>query len=37
MKTAYKLTRLAKAIEEEFAFYQEKMQSIIHEFGEKDS
>ena len=34
MKTAYRLTQLAKAIDEELQFYREKLQSIIQQFGE---
>lgn len=36
IKTAYRLTKLAKAIEEEITFYREKIQSIIKEYGEVD-
>ena len=36
MKTAYRLARLAKAIEDELQFYREKLQAIIHEYGEMD-
>lgn len=36
-KTAYKLAKLSKAVEEELSFYKEKMQEIIYEYGEKDS
>lgn len=34
MKTAYRLTQLAKAIDGELQFYREKLQSIIQQFGE---
>jgi hypothetical protein len=33
IKTAYKLSRLNKAIETEMQFYREKLQAIITEFG----
>lgn len=36
IKTAYKLTKLATAIEAEADFYREKLQSIIQEYGMKD-
>ena len=36
MKTAYRLARLAKAIEDELQFYREKLQAIIREYGEMD-
>lgn len=36
VKTAYKLTKLATAIEVESDFYREKLQSIIQEYGMKD-
>lgn len=36
MKTAYRLTQLAKAIDEELQFYREKLQEIIKEYGEMD-
>lgn len=36
IKTAYRLTKLAKAIEEEINFYREKLQTIIQEYGEVD-
>ena len=36
MKTAYRLAQLAKAVEGELAFYREKVQTIINEYGEKD-
>lgn len=36
MKTAYRLAQLAKAVEEELAFYREKVQMIINEYGEKN-
>jgi hypothetical protein len=36
IKTAYRLTTLAKAIENELQFYREKLQSIIQEYGEFD-
>jgi hypothetical protein len=36
MKTAYRLTQLARAIEEEMQFYRDKLQAIIEEFGEMD-
>lgn len=36
MKTAYRLARLAKTIEEEIQFYREKFQTILQEYGEKD-
>ena len=35
-KTAYKLSKLAKAIEDEVAFYREKMNELINEYGQKD-
>ena len=35
-KTAYKLSKLSKAIEDEVAFYREKMQELIDEYGQKD-
>ena len=35
LKTTYKFTRLMKRAEEEIAFYQEKFQEIIAEYGEK--
>jgi hypothetical protein len=35
-KTAYKLSKLSKAIEDEVAFYREKMQELINEYGQKD-
>lgn len=35
LKTTYKFTRLMKRAEEEVAFYQEKFQEIIAEYGEK--
>lgn len=36
IKTAYKLNRLARAIDVEVKFYQEKFQEILNEYGEKD-
>lgn len=33
MKTAYKLAQLARAIEQEVQFYQEKMRTFITEYG----
>ena len=35
-KTAYKLSKLATAIETEIGFYREKMQEIANEYGQKD-
>lgn len=35
-KTAYKLSKLSKAIEDEVVFYREKMQEIINEYGQRD-
>lgn len=34
--TAYKLTKLAAAVDTEINFYREKLQSIIEEFSQKD-
>lgn len=36
IKTAYKLNQLARAIDTEVKFYQEKFQEILNEYGEKD-
>ena len=36
LKTAYKFTRLIRRAEEELAFYQQKFQEIIAEYGDKD-
>lgn len=36
LKTTYKLARLMKRTEEELAFYQQKFNEIIEEFGEKE-
>lgn len=36
MKTAYKLAQLARAIETEMEFYREKLQTIIHAYGQID-
>jgi predicted transposase YdaD len=36
IKTAYRLARLAKVIEEEVQFYREKFQVILQEYGEKN-
>lgn len=36
IKTAYKLAKLASAIEKEISFYQEKLRSIILEYAELD-
>jgi predicted transposase YdaD len=36
IKTAYRLARLAKVIEEEVQFYREKFQAILQEYGEKN-
>lgn len=36
MKTAYKLTQLAKAIDGELQFYREKLQAIIQEYAVLD-
>lgn len=35
-KTAYKLSKLSKAIEGEVAFYREKMNELINEYGLRD-
>jgi hypothetical protein len=35
-KILYKLSNLAKAIDEKTAFYREKLQEVLHEFGELD-
>ncbi len=35
-KVLYKLSNLAKAIDEQTAFYREKFQEILHEYGELD-
>jgi hypothetical protein len=35
-KVLYKLSTLSKAIEEKTAFYREKFQEILQEYGEKD-
>ena len=35
LKTTYKFTRLMKRAEEEVAFYQQKFQEIVAEYGEK--
>lgn len=37
IKTAYKFMKLIKAIEEEEAFFNDKMKEIILEYGKKDS
>lgn len=34
--TAYKLTKLAKAVETEIDFYRNKLQAIINEYSQKD-
>ena len=36
LKTTYKFARLMKRTEEELAFYQQKFNEIIEEFGEKE-
>lgn len=36
IRTAYKLNQLARAIDVEVKFYQEKFQEILNEYGEKD-
>jgi hypothetical protein len=36
LKTTYKFTRLMKRAEEEIAFYQEKFQEIVAEYGVKE-
>lgn len=36
MKTSYKLAQLFKVIEEKFGFYQNQINLIITEYGEKD-
>ena len=36
IKTAYKLNKLTKAIDNEITFYREKLQAIINEFAELD-
>lgn len=36
VKVAYKFAQLARAIEKEHLFYQEKLQEIIQEYGEKN-
>lgn len=36
IKTAYKLSKLIKTIEEEDQFYRTKFQELIEEYGEKD-
>lgn len=36
LKTSYKFARLMRRVEEEVAFYQEKFQEIIEEYGVKE-
>ena len=36
IKTAYKLTKLTKAIESELSFYREKLQAIIKQYAQLD-
>lgn len=36
IKISYKLSKLARAIEQEKTFYQSKVQEIIEEYGERD-
>lgn len=36
IKTAYRLAQLNRAIENELQFYQDKVQSILQEYGEHD-
>ena len=37
LKTAFKLSNLAKEVENKTQFYQEKFQEIVNEYGEKDA
>ena len=36
IKTAYRLTKLTKAIENELSFYREKLQAIINQYAQLD-
>ena len=36
MKVSYNIARLAKAVEQELAFYREKFTEIVREYGDKD-
>ena len=36
MKTAYRLSQLASAIDKELQFYREKLKEILDKYGEKD-
>lgn len=36
LKTAFKLSNLTRAIDEQLTFYREKLQEILHEYGEFD-
>ena len=36
MKTAYRLSQLASAIDKELQFYREKLKEILEKYGEKD-
>jgi hypothetical protein len=36
-KTAHKLTKLSKAVEEEIGFYREKMTELIEQYAQKDN